>query len=206
VSKSVRFWNKRAPKYDRKLYKGPNYAARLERAQAAFGEDANVLDVGCATGEITLDLAQHAGQVLGIDYAPEMTEIGNTRAKERGIANCRFEALDVHDPALEEGAYDAVTNYSVLHLVDDASVTIRRYHGLLKPGGRLVTEVPCLGDWFVLWRVLIKLVVLVGVAPPITVLKLRDIEAMIRDAGFEILDSSVYNPKSGMHCLLARKA
>ena len=202
---SKTFWNKRARKYDRKLYKGPNYAARLERAAAVFGEGANVLDVGCATGEITLDLAQHAGQILGIDHAGNMTEAGNAKARERGIDNCRFEALDANDPSLTAGSFDAITNYSLLHLVDDPKATLQRFHGLLRPGGHLLTEAPVLGDWNVFWRVLIKLVVTIGMCPKIAALKLANLEKMIRDAGFEILESKVYNPKSGMHCILAQK-
>lgn len=202
---SIKFWNKRARRYDRKLYKGPNYAARLERAAAAFGENANVLDVGCATGEITLDLAQHAGHVLGIDHADKMAEAGNAKAKERGISNCRFEPWDAHDANLAAGSFDAITNYSLLHLVDDPRATIDRFHELLRPGGHLLTEAPLLGDWNLVWRGLLKLLVGFRVCPRIGALTLAGLEGMIWDAGFEILDSKVYNPKSGMHCILARK-
>jgi ubiquinone/menaquinone biosynthesis C-methylase UbiE len=205
VPTSQTFWNKRARKYDAKLYKGPNYAARLERAAAVFGDNANVLDVGCATGEITLDLAQHAGQITGIDHAPNMAEAGNAKARERGIDNCRFVAMESTDPSLAEGSFDAITNYSLLHLVDDPPATVKRFHALLKPGGHLLTEAPCLGDWNPFWRLLIRFVVAVGMCPKILALRLAELEKMIADAGFEIVESKVYNPKSGMHCILARK-
>ncbi len=208
---SINFWNKRAGKYDAKLYKGPNYAARLERAAVAFGDNANILDVGCATGEITLDLAQHAGQILGIDHAPNMTDAANAKARERGIDNCRFEALDATDPSLAEGSFDAITNYSLLHLIENppggpgAPATLARFHTLLKPGGHLLTEAPLLGDWNPLWRILIKLAVTIRICPKITALKLTDLESMTTAAGFDIIESKVHNPKSGMHCILARK-
>ncbi len=206
---SIKFWNGRARKYDRKLYKGPNYAARLSRAAEAFGENANVLDVGCATGEITLDLAQHCDQILGIDHARNMTDAANAKAKERNITNCRFEPLDANDPDLAEQSFDAITVYSVFHLVDDPPglpATLTRLHALLKPGGRLITETPLLGDWNPLWKVLIKLMVALGFAPPIRAIKLADLEKLFRDTGFEITDSNVYNPKSGMHCIAAKKS
>jgi len=205
VPSSINFWNKRARKYDAKLYKGPNYAARLERAATAFGDNANVLDVGCATGEITLDLAQHASLILGIDHAPNMTDAGNAKAHERNIDNARFEPIDATDPTLAEGSFDAITNYSLLHLVDDAPKTLARFHDLLKPAGHLLTEAPVLGDWNPFWRILIKLVVTLRIFPKIHALKLADLEAMITAAGFDILESKVHNPKSGMHCILARK-
>ncbi len=202
---SIAFWNKRARKYDRKLYKGPNYAARLERAAAAFCDNANVLDVGCATGEITLDLAQHAQQILGIDHAPSMTDAGNAKARQRGIDNARFEPIDPTDPSLAEDSFDAITIYSVLHLVDDVPATLARLHALLKPGGRLLTETPCLGDWNPFWRVLIWLAVTIRICPKIGAIKLTSLEKMFTAAGFEIIESTVHNPKSGMHCILARK-
>ena len=202
---SKNFWNKRAHKYDRKLYKGPNFAARLERAAEAFGENANVLDVGCATGEITLDNAKHAKQILGIDHAPRMTDVANAKARDRGIDNARFEPINASDPSLEAQSFDAITVYSVFHLVDDVPSILARLHTLLKPGGHLITETPVLGDWHILWRILIKAMVLLRFAPKITALKLADLEAMFNTAGFDILESKVHNPKSGMHCITARK-
>lgn len=211
MSSSITFWNKRARKYDRKLYKGPNYAARLERAAAVFGENASVLDVGCATGEITLDLAQHAGQILGIDHAKNMTDAGNIKARERGIDNCRFEPLDANDSTLAEQSFDAITVYSVFHLIapppqgPGLPATLARLHALLKPNGHLITETPVLGDWNPVWKIILKLCMATGIAPTVTALKLADLESMFADAGFDIIDSKVYNPKSGMHCITALK-
>ncbi len=202
---SKNFWDKRAERYDAKLYKGPNYAARLERAAAVFKDTDNVLDVGCASGEITLDLAPHAGQIRGIDHSANMVEVANTKARERGITNARFEQMEPADPRLAEGAFNAVTAYSLIHLLDDAHATLARLRDLLVPGGHLITETPCLGDWNIVWRVLIKLAMLVGMAPPVLSLKVAELESMIADAGFEVLESKVYNAKSGLQCVLARK-
>jgi 2-polyprenyl-3-methyl-5-hydroxy-6-metoxy-1,4-benzoquinol methylase len=206
VPTSKDFWDKRADRYDAKLHKGPNYAARLERAAAVFGEGASVLDVGCASGEITLDLAAHAGEILGIDHSPNMIDVASGKARERGIANARFEPMEPGDPRLAEGAFDVVTAYSVIHLLDDVPGTLARLHDLLVPGGHLVTETPCLNDWNPAWRVLVRLAVLVGMAPPVVGLRVAQLESMIAGAGFEILDSKVYNPKSRLHCILARKS
>lgn len=211
MASSIAFWNKRAGRYDRKLYKGPNYAARLQRAAAVFGDNANVLDVGCATGEITLDLAQHCGQILGIDHAKNMTDTGNDKARQRGIDNCRFEPMDANDPGLPEGSFDAITVYSVFHLIANPPqgpglpATLARLHALLKPGGHLVTETPVLGDWHPVWKIVLAVCSVTGIAPPVTALKLADLENVFADTGFEIIDSRVYNPKSGMHCITARK-
>jgi 2-polyprenyl-3-methyl-5-hydroxy-6-metoxy-1,4-benzoquinol methylase len=202
---SQNFWDRRADRWDAKLYKGPNYAARLERAAAVFKATDSVLDVGCASGEITLDLAPHVQEILGIDHSSRMVEAANAKARALDIRNARFEQMEPHDPRLAEGAFNVVTAYSVIHLLDDVPARLGRLRDLLVPGGHLITETPCLDDWNVVWRVLIRLAVLVALAPPIVGLRAAELESMITNAGFEILDSGVYNPKSRLHCILARK-
>ncbi|MHC5002504.1 MAG: class I SAM-dependent methyltransferase [Planctomycetota bacterium] len=199
------FWDKRADRFDAKLHKGPNYAARIERAAAVLDDTSSVLDVGCAAGEITLDLAPHAGEILGIDHSARMVDVAERKARDRGVGNARFARMEPGDPRLAEGAFDVVTAYSVVHLLDDVPGTLARLRDLLVPGGHLVTETPCLDDWNVLWRVLVRLAVAIGMAPPVTGLRVTELESMITSAGFEILDSRVYNPKSRLHCILARK-
>ncbi len=199
------FWDKRAGRYEAKLHKGPNYAARLKRAAAVFKKTDSVLDVGCASGEITLDLAPHAEEILGIDHSSNMVEVANAKVRDRDISNARFEQMEPDDPRLAEGAFNVVTAYSVIHLLDDVPGTLARLRDLLVPGGHLITETPCLGDWKLVWRVLVRLAVLVGMAPPVVGLRAAELESMIANAGFEILESKVYNPKSKLHCILARK-
>lgn len=202
---SEKFWDKRADRYDAKLVKGPNYATRLERAAAVFKQADSVLDVGCATGEITLDLTRHAGQILGIDHSVNMVSLANAKAHERGITNARFEQMEPADPRLAPGSFNAITAYSLIHLLDDAPATLARLRDLLVPGGYLITETPCLGDWNIVWRVLVKLAMFTGMAPAVLCLKVAELESMITDAGFEVLESKAYNPKSGLQCILARK-
>jgi SAM-dependent methyltransferase len=202
---SQHFWDKRADRYDAKLHKGPNYAARLERAAAVSETTDSVLDVGCASGEITLDLAPHVQAILGIDHSPRMVAAANGKARARDISNARFEQMEPADQRLAEGAFNVVTAYSVIHLLDDVPATLERLRDLLVPGGHLITETPCLDDWSVGWRIVVRLAVLVGMAPPVVGLGAAELASMITDAGFEILDSEVYNPKSRLHCILARK-
>lgn len=204
------FWDKIAEGYAKSSAKnkGPNYAARIERAAAVFGGAGEVLEVGCASGEITMDLAAHCTRIHGIDLGAKLIEFARASAAERGIGNATFEKIDAMDPALPvpEGGYDAVTMYSVIHLVPDPPALVRRLHGLLKPGGHLISETPCLGDWSWVWRPVIGAVRLIGKAPSIVHrIKAAELEAMLADTGFEILEGTVHNLKSGQHCITARK-
>ncbi|UCD75766.1 MAG: class I SAM-dependent methyltransferase [Phycisphaerales bacterium] len=213
MAASEEFWNKRAERYDAKTVKGPNYAKRIERVKAWLHDTAVVLDVGCASAEITLDIAPHVGQIHGIDVSAGMIELARKKASERGIHNARFSRTDPRisprnipdDPDLAEGSFDAVTAYSVIHLLEDVPGTLVRLHDLLKPGGKLITETPCIGDWNIGWKMLVKLAMLFGMAPQVVMLKVAELESMIADAGFEVMESKVYNPKSRLQCIMAKK-
>ncbi|MBX2851247.1 MAG: class I SAM-dependent methyltransferase [Phycisphaeraceae bacterium] len=190
------FWDKVAEKHDRKTVKGPNYAARIERAATWIGPGASVLDVGCATGQITLDLAGRVGQVLGIDLSSKMIEIARARREELGVTNASFEVIAAEDPSLKPGTFDAITAYSLLHLVDDQPATLRRLCELLKPDGVLIVELPCKEDIRLHVRALVKVMTFIGKAPVVRLYSEAQNRAMFADAGFEVREVRIYNPKS----------
>ncbi|MCU1374063.1 MAG: SAM-dependent methyltransferase [Actinomycetia bacterium] len=74
--------------------RGDEYQARFD-ALAATGSDvhgeatlvrsfapARVLDAGCGTGRVAIELARHGIEVVGIDVDPVMLETARTRAPE----------------------------------------------------------------------------------------------------------------------------
>lgn len=202
---SPAFWDRVAEKYDRKTVKGPNYAARLDRALAWLGPEASVLDVGCASGHITLDLAKRVQKVHGIDVSQKLVAIAQAKQAEQGVSNCSFAVTTLEDSDLEPGSLDAITAYSVLHLVPNAPATVRRFYELLQPGGRVIAETPTTDEINSFLRVLIKLMTAVGKAPTVRVFTPDEYESMFRDAGFVVDDVKVYNPKSMNRSLLATK-
>lgn len=199
------FWNKAAEKYDQKTVKGPNYAARIERAAGWVGPGARVLDVGCAGGQISIDLAKCVGHVHGIDVSDALIGFAQRRLEAEGVTNCSFAVATAEDPALAPGSFDAITAYSVLHLVDDAEATVRRFHELLRPGGRVIAELPTTAEIGLPLRLLIKAMTLVGKAPAVHVFKQGEAERLFEAAGFVVDEVRVYNPKSMNRSLLATK-
>lgn len=202
---AVAFWDKAAAKYDRKTVKGPNYAARIERAAGWVGPGAVVLDVGCAGGQITLDLARHVGQMTGIDLSPKLIGFAQARRKEEGVENASFRVATPDDPSLGAGSFDAITAYSVLHLVEDQRAALKRFHELLKPGGVLIAEIPRKEDIALPLRVLIKLMTAVGKAPSVHLYPQKEHEIMLNEAGFQVQEIRCYNPKSLNVSILATR-
>ena len=72
-----------------------SYAGRTDRP---------VLDVGCGTGRIALELSRAGHQVVGIDPSPSMLEIARQRADDDAL-EVEFIEGRVIDLALEEGRY-----------------------------------------------------------------------------------------------------
>jgi len=207
---SARFWDRAAAKYDARTVKGPNYAARLDRCAGWFegveGRGARVLDVGCAGGHIAVDLGPRVGRVHGIDVSPRLVAMAERRAAEAGVANVTFQSGAFETVELEAGAWDGIMAFSVLHLVEDAEVAVRRFAELLRPGGRVVAEVPSRETVAWYFRAIIPLMTAVGKAPVVRIHAESEWASMFTDAGFVVEESKVYNPKSLSVSLLARKA
>src|SRR5437660_1006751 len=56
-----------------------------------------VLDLGCGDGTTAIPAATLGADVLGVDIASNLVAAGNKRAKDLGLANCRFQEGDACD-------------------------------------------------------------------------------------------------------------
>lgn len=104
-----------------------------------------VLDIGCGSGQTSLDLAQAvapAGSVLGVDISRLLLGLARERAADRNLP-VRFEAADAQVSDFGGEPFDAAfSRFGVMFFADPAAAfaNIRK---ALKPGGRLA---------FVCWR------------------------------------------------------
>ena len=51
------------------------------------GKPELILDLGCGTGSMTLELAMRGYDMTGVDYSPEMLDIARTRADSAGLSD-----------------------------------------------------------------------------------------------------------------------
>ena len=118
-------------------------ASTLELFQlAGLRPGMRCVDLGCGSGDVTLDLAALAGPVggaVGIDTDQAKLELAREAARERGLANVAFEAADVSQWA-GPGGYDFVyCRFLLQHLARPGGL-LRRMWDAVRPGGVLAVE------------------------------------------------------------------
>ncbi|WP_255170237.1 class I SAM-dependent methyltransferase [Natrononativus amylolyticus] len=102
--------------------------------------DGSVLEVGCGTGRIYLELRRDGVDAYGIDVSTGMLEVLRENATEAGLES-RVRAADVRSFEPErEYALVIVPFRAFLHLLetDEQLAALESIHDALAPGGRLV--------------------------------------------------------------------
>jgi 2-polyprenyl-3-methyl-5-hydroxy-6-metoxy-1,4-benzoquinol methylase len=111
----------------------------------------SLLDVGCSLGTF-LEVARESFSVTGLEPDPGTS----SQARAAGL-RVETATLDTFSP---DGTFDLVTMFHVIEHLQSPSRALQRVHELLRPGGVLVVETPCVDSaWFRLtksrWRQLI---------------------------------------------------
>jgi SAM-dependent methyltransferase len=109
-----------------------------------LGAGMSCLDVGCAGGDVSFDLARRVGPtgaVVGLDIDVVKLEMAHQEAAALQLGNLDFRQSDINDSATEPGRrFDLVyARFLLTHLRDPAAAVVRMRE-FLRPGGVLVVE------------------------------------------------------------------
>ena len=133
---------------------------------AALPQNARALDVGCAVGRSSFELARHCREVTGIDYSRNFVAAATKVGKEGSLAYdyvveggrtaralaCLADGVDASRVVFEVGdamalredlgSFDVVLAANLLCRLPDPRVFLARVPDLVKPGGQLLLTTP----------------------------------------------------------------
>lgn len=101
----------------------------------------DVLDFGCGTGLLTLQLSARTGRVTGIDSSQGMLDVLDRKIRSFQVGNVTARRVDLDCGDVLDGAYDLVVSTMTLHHVREVMPLLERFARLLKPGGHV-----CIAD------------------------------------------------------------
>jgi putative 4-mercaptohistidine N1-methyltranferase len=133
---------------------------------AELPENSRALDLGCAVGRSTFELARHCAEVIGIDYSELFVETAAAlqraetveylrvdegaltsllRARvppEIDMARVRFERGDATNLRADIGTFDVVLMANLVDRLMNPQGCLERLPELVRPGGQLVVSSP----------------------------------------------------------------
>jgi ubiquinone/menaquinone biosynthesis C-methylase UbiE len=138
----VRFWNSQASGFDDE----PDHGLKDPHVRAAWRTllvgalprpPAQVVDLGCGTGSLTVLLSECGYGLTGIDSSEAMVNAARRKAKEAHAA-VTIEVGDVSSPDIAPQSVDAVLARHVVWALPDPEIAIRRWLACLRPAGVMV--------------------------------------------------------------------
>ncbi|APC08339.1 class I SAM-dependent methyltransferase [Neomoorella thermoacetica] len=97
----------------------------------------HILDVGCGTGNFSLELARRGVKVTGIDISDPMLAKARKKAADAGLA-IEFLHADAMNLPFGDNTFDKIVSVTALEFAPDLKAVLEESYRVLKPGGRMV--------------------------------------------------------------------
>jgi cyclopropane fatty-acyl-phospholipid synthase-like methyltransferase len=101
-----------------------------------LSKDQSVLDFGCGTGLVTLELGPKVGTMTGADTSPGMLKTLSGKAEAQGVA---LQLLSLNTDGMTDlgGPYDLIVSSMTLHHVPDVPELFHQFVQHLHSGGHV---------------------------------------------------------------------
>jgi len=146
-----------------------------------------VLDVGCGTGNYTIELAKRGADVVGVDSSEEMLIWARQKAQGERL-KVNFQVADALNLPFPDESFDLILSNGLLCFLKEPEKALMEMHRVLKPGGGLAVGV--LNKWSP-WAFFRRIKGLYKdtiynqayfISPP-------ELEGLIRRAGFDVKET-----------------
>jgi ubiquinone/menaquinone biosynthesis C-methylase UbiE len=97
-----------------------------------------LIDVASGWGFVALAFAPLVKSVVGVDLTPEMVDLAQKLAAERGVANVEYQTGEVEDLRFGPASFEIATCRFTFHHFGDPKKALREMKRVLTPDGRVV--------------------------------------------------------------------
>ena len=207
LDKDERFWDKQAKDFinheeHTQLDKNKDFITTLKY----LDKNDTVLDYGCATGIISNAISDRVKEIYAIDISSKMIEIARNKAEKMYIDNINYAHTTIFDERFNDESFNIILAFRILHMLDDIDMVVSRIHSLLKPGGTFISVSACMGDKISLLSILVYLASKLKIVPQhVNLFKLPELQSIITNAGFHIIEYEKMDDNVPHYCVVARK-
>jgi SAM-dependent methyltransferase len=113
-------------------------------AQFCLDGTGRFLDLGCGTGQLTLPLAEHVAEAVGMDPEPEMLTEATRQAQAAGVTNVTWAQGGAEDLAGNLGRFRLVTMGRSFHWMDREQILTILESIIDDDGGLVIANDSCL--------------------------------------------------------------
>lgn len=207
MTADAKFWDNLAEKYAAKpVEDAPAFERKKAITRDRLRPDSTILEIGCGTGSLALEMSKFAGHVHAMDISAEMIRIANQKKDAQRVTNVTFHQGTLDEPTpFGPDELDGVWAYSILHLVPDRNRTLKTLFQLLKPGGSFISSNVCLGGSWVPYGALITVMRWFGKAPVVHIHDRDTIKREIHAAGFVDVEEKDVGTDPKIAFIVARK-
>jgi ubiquinone/menaquinone biosynthesis C-methylase UbiE len=110
-------------------------------SEVNLNQDMDVLDFGCGTGLVTLQLQPFVRTITGADTSHGMLDVLKSKIEERKLTNVKPEFIDPEKSVVLKNKYHLVVCSMTLHHVEDLVYIFHEFYNCLLPGGQI-----CIAD------------------------------------------------------------
>ena len=110
----------------------------IPELKAYLWPGAQVLDIGCGSGTITLDVAAAVcpGEAIGVDPDDGQVKVAREWLTQHpGAGNVSFQVADSHALDFPDNKFDLVYSHTVVHFLLDPVAALKEQKRVTKPGG-----------------------------------------------------------------------
>jgi cyclopropane fatty-acyl-phospholipid synthase-like methyltransferase len=101
----------------------------------------DLLDFGCGTGLLSLNLQSYVQSVTGVDSSTGMIDIFNTKIIRESIVNVTTKCIDIDKGELLDGRYDLVVSSMTFHHIKNIPELLKHLFSVLAVSGTI-----CIAD------------------------------------------------------------